>query len=251
MGGRARQLVVTGALALTWSWSGSSFTPFAPGVAASQAGAADRESDRSGVAKTRRTEAAASTRETTKEARRESAADRSRASEKVGAARGGKEAKGEGASSESAVAEREGRRAASAAAPSNLAADAEAAAQEWPQIQSGVWQIEGTLKQANGRLRHWTEKTKQCQDPTVLFQGHRGRAAGKHGCTFQSTKVSGSEFKVIAECMVPKKGLATSESTVTVKSDKEFEMQIHLHTQKKDARTSQTGRWVSACSGGH
>jgi len=242
MGGRTRQFVVMGTLALAWSWSALSSSPVAPAMASTK-------------------DAAASTKESAKQGRREVAPDGEKGTDRASAARGGRVGKGEGkddgknervgkdqrserVSTESAVAQRESRE-----TRSNAAAAAAAAAQEWPQIQSGVWQIEGTLKQANGRHRHWTEKTKQCEDPTVLFQGHRGRTAGKHGCTFQSTKVSGSEFKVTAECMVPKKGLATSESTVTVKSEKEFEMQIHLHTQKKDARTSQTGRWVSACSG--
>jgi hypothetical protein len=121
---------------------------------------------------------------------------------------------------------------------------------QWPTVEQGVWSLEGTWSQSTGRFRRWKEKTRQCEDPTSLFQGLRARAGAKDACHFQATKLSESQFKVLAECTASKKGVvgvAESESVVTVKGGRMFEMNVRLHQGNRVSRATQTGRWVSAC----
>jgi hypothetical protein len=119
---------------------------------------------------------------------------------------------------------------------------------EWPAIKQGVWAIEGTLIQ-KGHKKKWKAKTRKCDDASTLFQGYWGHGkADKNDCLFQSTKLSGSKYEIVGECLVEQNDVVKSESVVTVKGDQSFEMQVRFQHGKVDAKAKETGHWLSACS---
>ncbi len=120
---------------------------------------------------------------------------------------------------------------------------------EWPAVKQGVWSIEGTLKHKKGKAKKWKSTMKRCDDPAILFQGYWGRGrADKDSCLFQSTKVSSSKFEIVGECLVDQYDVVKSESTVTTKGQDSFEMQVHFSAGKIDAKATEKGHWVSACT---
>ena len=117
---------------------------------------------------------------------------------------------------------------------------------EWPAVKQGVWSIEGTLIQKRQK-RRWKATTRRCDDASTLFQDYWGRGkAEKDDCLFQSTKMSPSRFEIVGECLVDKTEIK-SESTVIVKGDTSFKMQVRFQHGKVTARAKETGRWLSAC----
>ena len=119
---------------------------------------------------------------------------------------------------------------------------------DWPAIKQGVWSIEGTLK-GKGKKKKWKSTTRRCDDASTLFQGYWGRGkADKNDCLFQSTKISGSKFEIVGECLVEQNDVVKSESTVTMKGDAFFEMEVHFQQGKVSAKAKETGHWLSACT---
>jgi hypothetical protein len=119
---------------------------------------------------------------------------------------------------------------------------------DWPAVKQGVWSIEGTLVQ-KGKKKKWKATTRRCDDASTLFQGYWGRGkAEKNDCLFQSTKLAGSKFEIIGECLVEQNDVVKSESTVTMKGDSAFQMEVHFQQGKVSAKAKETGRWVSACT---
>ena len=90
---------------------------------------------------------------------------------------------------------------------------------------------------------------RRCDDATTLFQGYWGHGkADKDSCLFQSTKVSSSKFEIVGECLVEQYDVVKSESVVTTKGQNAFEMQVHYQHGKVDAKATEVGHWVSACT---
>ena len=121
---------------------------------------------------------------------------------------------------------------------------------DWPVVKQGVWSIEGTLKQ-KGRKKKWKATTRRCDDASTLFQGYWGHGkAEKNDCLFQSTKLSSSKFEIVGECLVDQNDVVKSESTVTMKGETAFTMEVHFEQGKVAAVARETGRWISACAEG-
>lgn len=119
---------------------------------------------------------------------------------------------------------------------------------DWPAVKQGVWSIEGTLK-GKGKKKKWKATTRRCDDASTLFQGYWGRGkADKNDCLFQSTKLSGSKFEIVGECLVEQNDVVKSESTVTMNGDASFEMEVHFQQGKVSAKAKETGRWLSECT---
>ena len=128
------------------------------------------------------------------------------------------------------------------------AAESDATA-DWPTVKGGVWSIEGTLMQKGKKKKKWKATTRRCDDASTLFQGYWGRGkAGKDDCLFQSTKLSGSKFEIVGECLAEQNGFVKSESKVTMKGDGSFQMEVRFQQGKVSAKAKETGRWVSACA---
>jgi hypothetical protein len=122
------------------------------------------------------------------------------------------------------------------------------AVHDWPAVKQGIWAIEGTLRQT-GKKKKWKATTRRCGDASTLFQGYWGHGkAEKNDCLFQSTKLSGSKFEIVGECLVDQNDVVKSESTVTMKGDTAFTMEVHFEQGKIAAVAKETGRWISACS---
>jgi hypothetical protein len=120
---------------------------------------------------------------------------------------------------------------------------------EWPAVKQGVWSIEGTLKPKRGKAKKWKSTTKRCDDAATLFQGYWGRGkADKDSCLFQSTKISGSKYEIVGECLVEQYDVVKSESVVTTKGQDSFEMKVSFQHGKVDAKATEVGHWVSACT---
>jgi len=119
---------------------------------------------------------------------------------------------------------------------------------DWPSIKQGVWSIEGTL--LGKKKKKWKATTRRCEDATTLFQGYwgRGKANEKNDCLFQSTKLAGSKYSIVGECLVEQNDVDKSESTVTKKGDGAFEMEVKFQTGKLSAKAKEVGHWVSACT---
>jgi Protein of unknown function (DUF3617) len=118
---------------------------------------------------------------------------------------------------------------------------------DWPAVKQGVWVIEGTMTQ-KGKKKKWKSTTRHCDDPSTLFQGYWGRGkADKNDCLFQSTKVSGSKYEIVGECLVEQNDVVKSESVVIMKGQESFEMDVKFQQGKTGAKAKETGHWVSAC----
>jgi len=131
---------------------------------------------------------------------------------------------------------------------SMIPAEAEAS-QDWPAIKRGIWSIEGTLMHRGNKKKKWKASTRRCDDAATLFQGYWGRGkAEKNDCLFQSTRLSGSRFEIVGECLVEQNDVARSESTVVMKGDTSFQMKVRFQQGKVSAQATETGRWVSACT---
>jgi Protein of unknown function (DUF3617) len=130
----------------------------------------------------------------------------------------------------------------------SLTAESDATA-DWPTVKEGVWSIEGALMQKGKRTKKWKATTRRCDDASTLFQGYWGHGkAEKDDCLFQSTKLSGSKFEIVGECLAEQNGFVKSESKVTMKGDASFEMEVRFQQGKVSAKAKETGRWVSACT---
>ena len=130
----------------------------------------------------------------------------------------------------------------------SLTAESDATA-DWPTVKGGVWSIEGTLMQKGKKKKKWKATTRRCDDASTLFQGYWGRGkAEKDDCLFQSTKLSGSKFEIVGECLAEQNSFVKSESTVKMKGDASFEMEVRFQQGKVSAKAKETGRWVSACA---
>lgn len=137
------------------------------------------------------------------------------------------------------------------AAPGGSGASAAPSAPEdWPAIQTGVWDTDCSRRLPNGKTQHWKEVVSQCQDGTELLRGYWGLGLVEEaGCRYQATRLSRDEFKITSECMIRHAGDVKSEATVVVREGGTFEMSIKVVEGKKVYRGSQLGHRRSDCPG--
>ena len=136
------------------------------------------------------------------------------------------------------------------AAPGVSGASAASAREDWPAIQTGVWDTDCSRTLPNGKTQHWNDIVSQCEDGTELLRGYWGLGLVEQaGCRYEAMRLSTAEFKITSECMVRRAGVAKSEAIVVVREGGTFEMSIKVVEGKKVYRGSQLGHRRSDCPG--
>jgi hypothetical protein len=132
--------------------------------------------------------------------------------------------------------------------PSNGTAGDSRPGDNWPVIQSGIWETECTRTLPNGKTQHWSEVVSECGDATELLRGYWGLGAVEAaGCRYDAVKVSADQFKITSECMVLHAGVARSSAIALVKSGGAFEERVDVFEGKKVYHGLQIGRRRAAC----
>jgi hypothetical protein len=120
----------------------------------------------------------------------------------------------------------------------------------FPKVSRGIWHLSATRTLPDGTKQTWTLTARRCQEPSLLFKGYWGLGVvDRAGCRHTPTKLSEGRFKVATECMIRNVGVATSESTISVKGD-EFEMEVEVHEGDREYRATQVGKRVGPCPKG-
>jgi hypothetical protein len=122
------------------------------------------------------------------------------------------------------------------------------AREDWPTLQSGIWETECTRTLPSGKTQHWNQKVSHCRDATELLRGYWGLGLVEEaGCRYEAEKISTDQFKITSECMVRHAGVAKSSATAVVKNADAFEMRVDVIEGKKVYHGAQTGHRRSAC----
>ena len=120
--------------------------------------------------------------------------------------------------------------------------------EDWPTLQSGIWETECTRTLPSGKTQHWNQKVSHCRDATELLRGYWGLGLVEEaGCRYEAEKISADQFKITSECMVRHAGVAKSTATAVVGNADTFEMRVDVIEGKKVYHGAQTGHRRSAC----
>jgi hypothetical protein len=122
---------------------------------------------------------------------------------------------------------------------------------QWPPIKPGVWELSASRTLTDRKTQSWKRQSRSCDDPTLLFKGYWGLGIlEKAGCQYRSVKVSEGQFKITSECMIRGAGRATSEATVVLKEDREFQMTVHVNEGQQVYKITENGVRVADCGCG-
>lgn len=83
------------------------------------------------------------------------------------------------------------------------------AAQDWPPLKQGMWEISRTM-QAPGGGAPKVVNSKRCMDPVADWKKQNAQL-GQMGCTFSPMKKTGASYTFTASCNV----MGTSSNTTT------------------------------------
>ena len=103
-----------------------------------------------------------------------------------------------------------------------LIAGPAAAADDWPVLRQGRWQLERTIE-GMGPTPQKISRT-ECIDPTANFRLQQERL-GRAGCTFTPLTRRGNEYRYGATCRMAGTS-TTSESVLTVESPEAYTLRV-------------------------
>lgn len=126
-----------------------------------------------------------------------------------------------------------------------LAFGAVAAAQDWPVLQQGMWEIVRTLGAPGGGAPR-TITAKRCMDPSEEWKRQNATMA-KAGCTATPIKRSGNTYTFSAKCQMA--GLETSTTTtIVVESPTAYTMKVAGTSGGEPVKEEAKGRRVGDCA---
>jgi hypothetical protein len=126
-----------------------------------------------------------------------------------------------------------------------LALSVVVAAQEWPVLQQGMWEIVRTLSTPGGGAPR-TITAKRCMDPSEEWKRQNATMA-KAGCTATPIKRSGNTYTFSANCAIA--GVATSTTTtIVVESPTAYTMKVVGTTGGEPVNEEAKGRRVGDCT---
>lgn len=119
-----------------------------------------------------------------------------------------------------------------------------AAADDWPPLRQGLWEITRTM-QAPGGGAPRVVTGKRCLDPAADWKAQNARLA-KAGCSFTPLQRSGNQYSFSSTCAVM--GVMSSgRTTITANGDSAYSMTVESVTDGQKTSETATGRRVGDC----
>jgi hypothetical protein len=126
-----------------------------------------------------------------------------------------------------------------------LAVSAVVAAQEWPSLKQGMWEISRTMQAPGGGAPKVANSTR-CMDPVADWKQQNARM-GQMGCTFSPMKKTGASYTFTASCNV----MGTSSKTTTTivpEGDSAYTLTVTGTTDGEPTNETMKAKWVGACT---
>jgi len=118
------------------------------------------------------------------------------------------------------------------------------AAQEWPALQQGMWEIVRTLDTRGGAPRTITDK--RCMDPSEEWKRQNATMA-RAGCTATPIKRSGNTYTFSAACKMAGPETSTT-TTILVESPTAYTMKVVGTSGGQPVKEEAKGRRVGDCT---
>ncbi|MCU0767421.1 MAG: DUF3617 domain-containing protein [Gammaproteobacteria bacterium] len=117
-----------------------------------------------------------------------------------------------------------------------------AAADDWPALRQGLWELQRTLG---------TQKVtaKKCMDPVADLR-RQNAALERNGCTFAPIRRSGSTYTFESTCDMKTPGgniRSASVSVMTVESDSAYRLEVHGTLAGEPTHETMTARRAGDC----
>jgi hypothetical protein len=130
----------------------------------------------------------------------------------------------------------------------SLCASAATAELGFPAVRAGVWELHAERVLPNGKSQRWTRKAEYCRDPKLIFQGYWGLGSVERaGCRFESTELTGNQYRVTSECMIRGVGRVESDARITVTDDTAFELEVDVREGPQHYRATERGQRIGDC----
>jgi hypothetical protein len=122
---------------------------------------------------------------------------------------------------------------------------------DWPSVKTGIWEESGTRVFPGGKtITASGVKVQSCGAPEGIFMSWAGSDHAeleKAGCSYESRRTAEKTWKIVTECELRKVGTSRGVSTVTLRSDSEFETDREFREGARVYRLHLTARRVGDC----